>query len=109
VGHQAPQKPMSFVTGQDDEDKAVVHCKWPQKPPDQSNNASHCLEPWNGTLHCAGEHVGPAYASIWSQDRGGVAVHRGNECQQMFICKQKDALDMLTLSSDPQALVVINE
>jgi hypothetical protein len=109
VGHQAPQKLMSFITRRDDKDEAVVHCKWPRKPPDQSNNASHCLEPWNGTLHRAGEHIGPVYASIWSRDRGGEAVHGGNKCQQTFVCKQKDALDMLTSSSDPQALVVIDE
>jgi len=104
VGYQAPQKPMSFVTRRDEDDEAVIHCKWPRKPPDQSNNALYCLEPWNRTLHRAGEHVGPAYVSIWSRDRGGEAVHRGNEHHWMFICEQKDALDVLMLSLDPQAL-----
>jgi hypothetical protein len=94
VGHQAPQKPMSFISRRDDNNRAVVHCKRPRKPPDKSNDTSCCLEP---------------YVSTWSRDRGGGAVHGGNEHRLRFVREQKDALDMLTSSSDPQALVVIDE
>jgi hypothetical protein len=91
VGHQAPQEPR------------------PRKPPDKSNDASHHLVPWKRRLHRGDDHVELMYVSTWSQDRAGGAAHRGNECHQTFVHEQKDALDVLTSSSDPQALMVINE
>jgi hypothetical protein len=109
VGHQAPQEPMSFVTRRDNDDKAVVHYKWPRETPDKLNDASRRFEPWIGTLHRGDDHIEPMYVLTCSQDRGGGADHRGNECQWTFVRKQKDALDMLMSSLDPRALVVINE
>jgi hypothetical protein len=106
---QAPQKPMSFVTRQDNDDEAVVHYKWPRETPDKLNDASRRLEPWIGTLHRGDDQIEPMYVSTCSQDRGGGADHRGNECQWTFVREQKDALDMLTSSLDPRALVVIDE
>jgi hypothetical protein len=49
------------------------------------------------------------YVSTWSQDKGGEGVHGGNKCQWTFVHEQKDALDVLMSSSDPEALVVIDE
>jgi hypothetical protein len=79
AGHQAPQKPMSFVTRRDGDDEAIVHCKQPRKPPDKSNDVKCCLK---------------LYVSTWSQDKGGEGVHGGNEHDWMFVHEQKDALDV---------------